>query len=559
MQLKRFKILTPFRGLPADYEIDLGNVVSEQKHSIEPLCFVGLNGSGKSNALEVLAEIFYYLEIYHKSDRKNIKDYRTVFGFEIDYYLPRLAIEMGRVEWEELSALWTALDNSAFIKIVKATNELPIISVTVNGTTLKVKNKNSNRNAALLPPRIVAYSSGMNELISNPFIKIDFHYFEDFNDKAGESLSSGLEMNRMFFMNFNSNELITLCNFLFAQSETYAYGVKMDALLEALRIKDLASFDITIQYKTPTNVIPKIPSELNLAINALRNCATFDELTVDKKGQELSRNLIFWVNDATKQAFQSNFRSAFELYRNLYFLNLLNINLFSKELRNQIRTVNSGVNLSDLLPKYENNKLLFHIGDLKFSKPETTEKVFYKHLSDGEHQLMQVMGTLLLMDTEGTLFILDEPETHFNPEWRSRFVSLLNECVEDDRKNQEVILTSHSPFIVSDCQPENVFIFSRNTEGGVQKPSRPKINTFGTSVSILTEEIFNKKETIADLSLSFLEEIKNREFTGLADIEKAKEDSRDLGESVEKVLLFRKLLFIEDKIKANLPNNDTQL
>ena len=563
MQLKRFKILTPFRGLPTNYEIDFGNVVSQQKHSIEPLCFVGLNGSGKSNALEVLAEIFYYLETYHKADRKNVKSFNSVFGFEIDYYLPRLAIEMGRIEWDELSKLWTTLEDNAFIKIIKNPNELPVITVEVNGKILTVKNKDSNRNAALLPPRIVAYSSGMNELISNPFIKIDFHYFEDFNEKGGESTHSKLDINRMFFMDFKSNELITLCNFLFTKSEGYPNGVNMTSLLDALKLKDLASFTITIQLKTPNNLPPKIPSELNLAIEKLRRCATFDESRVEKtkvQNQDLHyHKLTYWVNEATKEAFQSNFHVAFELYRNLYFLNLLNINLFSKELRNQIRNAGSGTNISDLLPKYENNKLLFCIGDLKFSKPETAEKVFYKHLSDGEHQLMQVMGTIMLMDTEGALFILDEPETHFNPEWRSRFVSLLNECVEKDRKNQEIILTSHSPFIVSDCQPEKVFIFSRNSEGTVQKPSRPKINTFGTSVNILTDEIFNKKETIADLSLSFLEEIKNREFNNLADIQKAKEDSRQLGESVEKVLLFRKLLFLEDKFKENLPNNDTQL
>ena len=547
MQLKRFKILTSFRGLPAGYEIDFGSRVSQQKHTIEPLCFVGLNGSGKSNALEAIAEIFYYLETYHQSALKNVNDFRTGFGFEIDYYLPRLSIELARVEFAELTESWTSLEDIALIKIVKEPSEFPVMSITVGTTQLMITNKDSNRNASILPSRVVAYSSGMNELISNPFIKIDFHYFEAFNKKAGESFDSALDMNRMFFMDFHSNELITLCNFLFAKSEGYPDGVKMMPLLAALRIKDLASFSITVQLRTPNNQVPKVPSELNIAIEDLRSCATFHESNMEEiRGQKLhSYKFTYWVNEATKQAFQSCFHTAFNLYQKLYFLNLLNTNLFSRDLRTQIQNAKLGVNLSDLLPKYENNKLLFHIGDLKFSKHYTTEKVFYKQLSDGEHQLMQVMGTLILMDTEGTLFILDEPETHFNPDWRSQFVSLLNECVEKDRKNQEVVLTSHSPFIVSDCQPENVFIFEKDENGVVNAKSvintYPNFNTYGTSVNLITSKIFKRKETIGNYSLSTIEKFRLR-FKDGEDIENLKEEiNEELGDSIEKLLLIKEM------------------
>ena len=544
MQLKRFKILTSFRGLPAGYEIDFDSRVSPPKHAIEPLCFVGLNGSGKSNALEVIAEIFYYLETYHRSELKNVDNFRTGFGFEIDYCLPRFAIEMARIEFIELSATWESLEDIALIKIVKAPKELPVIGITVGNTNLTIQNKDSNRNVSILPARIVAYSSGMNELVSNPFIKIDFHYFEDFNKKAGESTDSALNMNRMFFMDFNANELITLCNFLFAQSDIYREGVK--TITDALRIKDLASFTIHIQLRTPNNQVPKVPSELNQAINNLRQCATFDEShTESAKGQTFQyHKLTYWVNDATKKAFQTYFHTAFELYRKLYFLNLLNINLFSRELRKQIREVKSGINLSDLLPKYENNKRLFHIGDLKFSKNGTDEKVFYRHLSDGEHQLMQVMGTLVLMDTEGTLFILDEPETHFNPGWRSRFVSLLNDCVEKDRKNQEIVLTSHSPFIVSDCRSEKVIVF-RNIDGVVNAKSvaelYPNFNTRGTSVNLITSKIFGRKETIGDYALNEIEKYRQR-FNEGEDVESLKEEiNEDFGDSIEKLLLIKEI------------------
>ena len=36
------------------------------------------------------------------------------------------------------------------------------------------------------------------------------------------------------------------------------------------------------------------------------------------------------------------------------------------------------------------------------------------------------------MDKLGTLFLFDEPETHFNPDWRSKFVSIINDALFDE-------------------------------------------------------------------------------------------------------------------------------
>ncbi|MGZ4074716.1 MAG: AAA family ATPase, partial [Bacteroidia bacterium] len=194
--------------------------------------------------------------------------------------------------------------------------------------------------------------------------------------------------------------------------------------------------------------------------------------------------------------------------------------------------------------------LVFKIDEIEFIKTNTKESVAYKQLSDGEHQLLHVMGTLNLMSENDVFFILDEPETHFNPEWRAKMVKMIINNSEKDLE-QDYFITSHSPFIISDCKPNNVYIFNKTPEGiKVETASQKRLNTFGTSVNILTDEIFNKNESIADYSLFKLNEIKNRKFNSLKAIQKAKEDSRLLGESVEKVLLFRKLITIEEKLKA---------
>ena len=65
------------------------------------------------------------------------------------------------------------------------------------------------------------------------------------------------------------------------------------------------------------------------------------------------------------------------------------------------------------------------------------------------------------------------------------------------------------------------------------------------------EEIFKKEESIPHYSYEELKKIENREFNTLEEIQKAKEDARLLGESPEKVFLFRHLILEEEKLKAS--------
>ena len=77
--------------------------------------------------------------------------------------------------------------------------------------------------------------------------------------------------------------------------------------------------------------------------------------------------------------------------------------------------------------------------------------------------------------------------SHFNPDWRSKFVHIANESIDKER-DQEIILTTHSPYIVSDCRRECVYIFQRNPDGTVSQPKSPDINTFGTSIITLVPD-----------------------------------------------------------------------
>lgn len=560
MKIKRVKILTPFRGLPAGYEVLFNTKEPRSSTGFTPICFVGLNGSGKSNVLEVIAEIFYYVETYHKTPKDRLKTFRTGFGFEIDYELPRIYVMSSRISWDELNLYLDESKSNPTIKITKQVNEYPRVSALVNDKYFSLINTKDERIQGLLPARIVAYSSGMNELLSNPFIKIDFNYYDDLKAKTG---IDSIEMNRMFFLNYDSNKFIAISNFLFdaddydmssfteGQKATDFGGIDLSTIKRELRIKDIQSFVINLKLRKSLQEDGFLHSELSIALDNLKRCATFvNESKRETKSEELlDVELVYWVNKSTKEAFRHYFKTAYDLFRVFYFFQLLNTELISQDIRKAIAFANAGSfeNLSDELPKPEAGNLVFRISGITFCK-QNKSKLHYRKLSDGEHQLLQVFGSLLMMDTPGSLFLLDEPDTHFNPDWRSKFVNIANESVDNER-DQEIILTTHSPYIVSDCKKENVYIFQRNPDGTVSQPRSPEINTFGTSINIISDMVFGKEDTISELSKKKINEIREMPLETLGDIQAAKEASRVLGESVEKVLLFKDLISKESDLK----------
>lgn len=572
MKLKRLKLLSAFRGLHEGFEMEFNFVEQNRKQPVSPVCFVGLNGSGKSNVLEVLAEIFYYLEIYHQAKREDIfaeekgsresQTFYSPFGFEISYILPIVTFKQQNIPWPELIEEWERSKVDPVFEIRKEKHQLPVIVAHINSKRILLENSDYNRNLAILPAHIVAYSSGMNELLSNPYIKLDLHYFDSINDKKRVMNRTDLNLNRFFYLNYDANKFITVCNWLFdfdgypekerKEKRALDFGaINLSELKNRLGINDLKKFRISLKLSKLKSEKEYLPLGLNTTLRDLEKCATFVnkiEKTNLKYEDQLEVDLFFWVNRATKEAFRHKFGRAVDLFRRFYFLNLLNIQHISESKRKAIAEAKAGSyeNLSDELPKTEASQKTFNLSDITFTKRGA--EVFYRKLSDGEHQLLHVINAILAMDTNGTLFLFDEPETHLNPDWRSKFIDLMNKSIHGNRK-QEILLTTHSPYIVSDCRREQVYKFSRGRDGKVKTPLNPEINTFGASVHIISQEVFDKEETISELAQRTIEEIEKMPMDSRENIQKAKEASRVLGESPEKVLLFRKIIMKEEELK----------
>lgn len=552
MQIKRIKLLSEFRGLPSGYEIKFQPRQSQIERYIDPICFVGLNGSGKSNLLEVLSEIFYYLETYHNASVSKLNEFKSPFGFEIEYEIPKEAFLNANDPWPELLQLWDENGLKPTIHIKKDVDSLPTIKAYTSTVSISLKNRDKDRNSAILPSRVIAYTSGQNELLSNPFIKIDFQYYKELKSSKGVSVGSIREMNRLFYLDNATSKFITLCAFLF---DTAGYdkndfidkntkpsdvgGIELKHVKRELKIEELRSFKLTFKLKKTKSAKEFLPTGLNPALENLILCSTFCNETKTDTNWKLE--LYFWVNRETQKAFRHYFKRADELFRNLYFLNLLNNELISRKLRTQIGNSKAGTfeNLSDELPKFEAEKLIFRIHDIQLIK-SNKNIVHYRKLSDGEHQLLQTFGALLLLDTPGTLILLDEPETHFNPEWRSKFVHLADSSLDDSRE-QEILITTHSPFIVSDCSKENVFKFQRDRKGKIKKPINPDFDTLGASVNLITMKVFDKTETISQTIQNTYTDILKNVKDGKLSKKKAIADISKFGDSIEKNIILNQL------------------
>lgn len=95
----------------------------------------------------------------------------------------------------------------------------------------------------------------------------------------------------------------------------------------------------------------------------------------------------------------------------------------------------------------------------------------FSDLSDGERQLLMVLGLIRISRGKRALFLLDEPDTHLNPYWQHTYLELVREWTEvaaDTAKQCHIVMTSHNPVTISALSKEEVRIMSVEHDGKVQ-------------------------------------------------------------------------------------------
>lgn len=95
--------------------------------------------------------------------------------------------------------------------------------------------------------------------------------------------------------------------------------------------------------------------------------------------------------------------------------------------------------------------------------------VTFRELSEGEQQLLTVLGLLRFTAEDESLFLLDEPDTHLNPRWCVDYLSYLKSFVDHANEGQSkshILLTTHNPLAIAELDREQVQILRMDKQAG---------------------------------------------------------------------------------------------
>lgn len=90
-----------------------------------------------------------------------------------------------------------------------------------------------------------------------------------------------------------------------------------------------------------------------------------------------------------------------------------------------------------------------HLIKMSISKINNQELFEFEALSEGEQQLISVLGLMAVLkeDNEEVLYLIDEPDTHINPQWQRSFIKLLLDNIGNSQ-HRHMFISTHSPFLV---------------------------------------------------------------------------------------------------------------
>lgn len=138
-------------------------------------------------------------------------------------------------------------------------------------------------------------------------------------------------------------------------------------------------------------------------------------------------------------------------------------------------------------------------------------------ISYGEYQYAKVLGGIYqycsiipeLNSNAKVIYLLDEPETHMHPELCRRFIYELQRIIENAPNNAEVqvIITTHSPFLLSDVSSKMVTRLDVDENGLCKISNKSSKNYYAANIFTILSDGFFLDYTIGESSRRQLQEI----------------------------------------------------
>lgn len=138
--------------------------------------------------------------------------------------------------------------------------------------------------------------------------------------------------------------------------------------------------------------------------------------------------------------------------------------------------------------------------------------VTYDQLSDGEQMLLGRMGLLfLLRGQDGSLLLLDEPETHFNDVWKREIVDMIDMGLLNSTQ-ANVIIATHTSIALTDAFAAEVTVLDKS---GPEITARAVAGgLFGTDPGEVTMNLFRADSSTGSRSVEILDRLLKTDWAG---------------------------------------------
>lgn len=259
--------------------------------------------------------------------------------------------------------------------------------------------------------------------------------------------------------------------------------------------------------------------------------------------------------DLCYRSFLNEFKYFIEMLPNNCFKNSYEVNISVKELLKK-----------DIREKLEKVLKLIDSVDVSLDYPRHIIDIDLENLSDGCEALSNIYATIYkclqhnnFENYKRIVLVLDEPDLHMHPEWSRRFLFDLIKFLyhEFPTTKFHIILTTHSPYILSDLPAGHVLFLS----DGKSQPNA--VQTFGQNIHTLLKHSFFMDSTIGEYAKHKIDDIKdflekkeeNLAYSGIVTLNQAEKVIESIGESILRSALLNKLKKIEANYKSPELNN----
>lgn len=470
MQLERLKI-RDFRNL-WDFVITFtasakdadGKQCDFKSHAV-----IGQNGSGKSNMIEAIVTIFRDLDL----------NLPASLDYELDYEIRGYRVQ-----------------------IQAKANQVPFVQVDGKVTDAWRLSDTHRRNPdtgkpergsarLYLPSHVFTYYSGKNERLEALFRQHQWDFIDrlhedplgdlDEEELASISDSDGL-LRRMFYCRHPHSRLVLLSCLLAPEKP-------LKAVLENLRIEGVDSALFVL--KKPYRLTGDVFSEEELKTGDKRfwyDQTRFSQEFLDKLW-ELAVAPIEFTEEKT-----IDFRGRTEDQELLYLF------VDSREKLDELRDhIGDSYRFFRFL---EGSYIADLLDDLKiFVKHQSAEGLItFEALSEGELQLLTVLGLMRLTHQDHCLFLLDEPDTHLNPKWKLSYFEEIENVLEQSPESilqgdSQIIVTTHDPMMIGSLRKEQVRVLKNGPDGTIVEELDEHPQGMGVA-GLLKSEYFGLPSTL---------------------------------------------------------------